>query len=130
MKQKVINVVYRKDSNSFPEWLKYEITLLNEDGTEETIPAYGKDLQDALSRVVHDQKAVQLSRRVQRIPEIIWVVLWFGYIIGWMQLTYRVSEEGQFDALFFTGGMVGITAITLYTAYWMRLRNRRRAEIE
>lgn len=130
MKQKVINVVYRKDSNSFPEWLKYEITLLNEDGTEETIPAYGKDLQDALSRVVHDQKAVQLSRRVQRIPEIIWVVLWFGYITGWMQLTYRVSEEGYFDALFFTSGMVGITAITLYTAYWMRLRNRRRAEID
>ena len=130
MKQKVINVVYRKDSNSFPEWMKYEITLLNEDGTEQTIPAYGKDLQDALSRVVHDQKAVQLSRRVQRIPEIIWVVLWFGYIIGWMQLTYRVSDEGSFDAVFFTAGMVGITAITLYVAYFMRLRNRRRASID
>ncbi len=55
MKQKVINATYRKDSNTFPDWLKYEFELLNEDGTTTKIPAYGKDLQDALSRVVHDK---------------------------------------------------------------------------
>jgi len=56
MKQKVIDVKYRKDSTQFPKWMKYEITLLNEDGSTDKIPAYGKDLQDALSRVVHDKK--------------------------------------------------------------------------
>ena len=49
MKQKVINVSYRKDSNKFEDWMKYEIEILNEDGSKELIPAYGKDLQDALS---------------------------------------------------------------------------------
>ena len=49
MKQKVIDVKYRKGSETFPDWLKYEVTILNEDGTTDLIPAYGKDLQDALS---------------------------------------------------------------------------------
>ena len=81
MKQKVINATYRKDSNTFPDWLKYEFEILNEDGTTEMIPAYGKDLQDALSRVVHDKKVVQVEQRTKRIPDIVWVVLWFGYIL-------------------------------------------------
>ena len=63
MKQKVINVSYRKDSQTFPEWMKYEIELLNEDGTTEKIPAYGKDLQDALSRVVHDFKVEKIEEQ-------------------------------------------------------------------
>jgi len=46
MKQKIINVSYRKESVAFPEWLKYEITILNENGSENIIPAYGKDLED------------------------------------------------------------------------------------
>ena len=56
MKKKVINVSYRKDSNTFEDWMKYEIEILHEDGVKEMIPAYGKDLQDVLSRVVHDEK--------------------------------------------------------------------------
>ena len=68
MKQKVIDVSYRKDSGAFPDWMKYEITLLNEDGTEEKIPAYGKDLQDSLSRVAHDKKVEAVEKKVERAP--------------------------------------------------------------
>ena len=38
MKQKVINVTYRKDSQSFPKWMKYEVEILNEDGTMARLP--------------------------------------------------------------------------------------------
>jgi hypothetical protein len=64
MKQKVINVKYRKSSDKFPNWMKYEVTLMGEDGTTELIPAYGKDLQDALSRVVHDRKAEKVVSKI------------------------------------------------------------------
>ena len=83
MKRKVLNVTYRKDSNTFSDWMKYEIEIMNEDGSREKIPAYGKDLQDALSRVVHDAKVERLEERTKRIPDLVWVVLWFGYILGW-----------------------------------------------
>lgn len=124
MKAKVIKVTYRKDSETFPQWLKYEVTLLHQDGTTQTIPAYGKDLQDALSRVVHDKKVIEIEKRVKRIPEIIWVILWFGYILGLMEFTYLVSPYDKFNGALFLGGMSLITLVTLWGKTWFRMRNR------
>jgi hypothetical protein len=80
-KRKVINVTYRKDSETFPKWMKYEIELLNEDGTTEVIPAYGKDLQDALSRVVHDTKVEKVSKVVDKVPTFVWPITWIGVMV-------------------------------------------------
>jgi hypothetical protein len=124
VKQKVINATYRKDSQTFPDWLKYEVELLNEDGSTEKIPAYGKDLQDALSRVVHDQKVEKIEKRTKRIPDLVWIILWFGYMLGWTMLTYEVSPYDQFDGLFFIGGIALITGITIWAKTWFRKRNR------
>lgn len=123
MKQKVIGVTYRKDSSQFPDWLKYEITLLNEDGTEERIPAYGKDLQDALSRVVHDKKVVEVEEKTRRIPDAVWVVLWFGYMLGLVELTYIISPDNAYRGIFFLGGIAVVTASVLRAKSWFRMRN-------
>ena len=126
MKQKVINATYRKDSETFPDWLKYEVELLNEDGSIDKIPAYGKDLQDALSRVVHDQRVDKVEKQTRRIPDIVWVILWFGYILGWTMLTYEVSPYNKFNGLFFVGGIALITGVTVWAKAWFRKRNRDR----
>jgi len=123
MKQKVINVEYRKDSNTFPDWMKYEVTILNEDGTTQKIPAYGKDLQDALSRVVHDKRVEKVEKRAKRIPDLVWIVLWFGYILGWVMLTYEVSPYNKFNGIFFVSGIALITGLTLWAKSWFRQRN-------
>lgn len=125
MKQKVINATYRKDSNAFPDWLKYEIEILNEDGTKEMIPAYGKDLQDALSRVVHDKRVVEVEKRTKRIPDIVWVVLWFGYMLGLSEYTTTL-EENSVKGIVFLGGTALITGLTLWAKAWFRMRNQDR----
>jgi len=79
MKSKVIKVDYRKESESFPDWMKFEITLLNEDGSKELIPAYGKDLQHALSRVVKSRKVDHLKEKTKKIPQEVWILLVFIY---------------------------------------------------
>ena len=122
MKQKVINVTYRKGSESFPEWMKYEITLLNEDGATTKIPAYGKDLQDALSRVVHDTKVEKIQRKTKRIPTLIWVVLWFGYITALWE--YSITLPREWTAVSFSIGMVAITFTVGYASNWFRKRNK------
>lgn len=124
MKQKVINVTYRKDSQTFPKWMKYEVEILHEDGTTQLIPAYGKDLQDALSRVVHDNRVDKVESRVKRIPDLVWAILWFGYILGWTMLTYEISPHNKFNGIFFVGGIGLITLITLLGKSWFRKRNR------
>lgn len=123
MKKKAIHAEYRKTSESFPEWLKYEVTILSEDGNTTKVPAYGKDLQDALSRVVHDEKVEKLEKRTKRIPDLVWAVLWFGYILGWTILTYEVSPYNKFDGLFFVSGLALITGLTLWAQTWFRRRN-------
>lgn len=126
MKQKVINATYRKDSNTFPEWLKYEVEILNEDGTKEMIPAYGKDLQDALSRVVHDKRVVEVEKRTKRIPDVVWVALWFGYMLGLSEYTTTMLENNSTRGIVFLGGTALITGLTLWAKAWFRMRNQDR----
>lgn len=127
MKQnrKVLNVKYRKDSKTFPDWMKYEIEILNEDGSIDIIPAYGKDLQDALSRVEHDSKVEKVSKVIKKIPDFIWLVLWFSFIS--ILTTYVMSNLDLFGAWagsIFVGGMLLITGITMSIHNWFTLRNR------
>jgi len=117
MKQKVTNVTYRKDSETFPKWMKYEIEILNEDGTTELIPAYGKDLQDALSRVVREKKIRKVEQTTERIPMAVWLMLWFMYmgilIIGYYETT---------NHWIFLGGIIGIVAVIGSLNWWSRKR--------
>lgn len=123
MKQKVLNVTYRKDSNTFSDWMKYEIEILNEDGTVEKIPAYGKDLQDALSRVVHDKKVYQIEKKAKRIPDVVWVVLWFGYILALADFSMSMEYTNRVKSVVFLGGLSLVTGLTLWAKAWFRLRN-------
>ena len=118
MKKKAIHAEYRKTSESFPEWLKYEITILNEDGTTEKVPAYGKDLQDALSRVVHDEKVEKLTEKTNFIPWWGWVIIWFSYL---SVISFWWRQTGNTDVL----GIGILSAMTLIVIlmFWGRERN-------
>jgi hypothetical protein len=121
MKQKVIDVKYRKDSTKFPEWMKYEVTLLNEDGSTEIIPAYGKDLQDALARVVHDNKIDKIEPKIKNIPAIIWAMIWFGYVIALSIYSFTLPEG--WNASVFLLGIASITLTVGYISFWFKKRN-------
>ena len=123
MKRKAIKAEYRKNSGSFPDWLKYEVTILSEDGKMSKVPAYGKDLQDALSRVVHDEKVEKVAKTTKRIPDLVWVLMWFGYMFGLVQLTFLYSGYNEFNGLFFICGMLILTTAILSVKNWLRLRN-------
>jgi len=121
MKRKAVKATLRKESQTFDGWLKYEVEIQNENGSIETVPAYGKDLQDALSRVVHDEMVVELEKKTKRIPDGIWVTLWFGYIFS---LTLAVqSVEQELRSIFILGGLALITTLTLAAKRWFRKRN-------
>jgi hypothetical protein len=118
MKQKVIDVHYRKDSNAFPDWMKYEVTLLNEDGTEEKIPAYGRDLQDSLSRVAHDKKVKAVERKVEKAPIGVWLVTWLSYMGSISALAVAYNSP-----LILSIGLAIAVLAGLYTQWWFRTRN-------
>lgn len=123
MKRKAINASLRKESKSYKGWLKYEVEIMNEDGSVDSIPAYGKDLQDALSRVVHDEKVQKVTTKTKKIPELVWAILWFGYVAGWTILTFEVSPNKDHQAAFLLVGLATITIATLWLIRWFRRRN-------
>lgn len=123
MRRKVLNVTYRKDSRTFDDWMKYEIEIMNEDGSTEKIPAYGKDLQDALSRVVHDERVEKLEKRTKRIPDTVWVVLWFGYILALSDFSMSMEYSNGVKSVVFLSGITFVTGLTLWAKAWFRQRN-------
>ena len=127
MKAKVINVTYRKDSETFPKWMKYQITLLWEDGKTESIPAYGKDLQDALSRVVHDQqveKVTELGNRIgEKFPFWAFALMWFIYVGGLVTIVINTD-----DHWYFGGGIVLPVLLLGLFNLWTQQKNKDKNE--
>lgn len=119
MKKKAIHVEYRKTSESFPDWMKYEVTILQEDGKTVKVPAYGKDLQDALSRVVHDDRIEKISKTTEKLPSWIWILLWFSYLFA-LIIWYMQSN----NQLVMTIGLTVILPIFGWLAYWGQPKNK------
>ena len=118
MKRKAIHAQLRKESKTFEGWLKYEVTIQNPDGTTEKVPAYGKDLQDALSRVVHDEKVEKINQKVRTIPHWAWATGWFGYL-GFISLWWQQSGNVNILASGVLSGMILLLIVML----WSRDRN-------
>ena len=118
MKQKIINVTYRKESIAFPDWLKYEIVILNEDGSEDIIPAYGKDLEDAISRVKHDKRVEVVEKRIEKSPIWVWLLIWISYMGVVSSLAVEYSSP-----IIVSVGLSGAVLIGLYFQWWTRNRN-------
>jgi hypothetical protein len=118
MRQKIINVTYRKESIAFPDWLKYEIVILNEDGSEDTIPAYGKDLEDAISRVKHDKRVEVVEKSIEKSPIWVWLLIWISYMGVISSLAVEYSSP-----IIVSIGLSGAVLIGLYFQWWIRNRN-------
>lgn len=125
MKRKVIKVEYRKDSESFPEWLKYEITILNENGLTEKVPAYGKDLQDALSRIVHDERAEKIKEKAEKTPLWIWALVFLGYLT--LISTWSVNNNQPIVVIV---GLLSVLAIIFGVNKMLQKRNRNKLNYE
>ena len=118
MKRKAIHAQLRKESQTFDGWLKYEVTIQNPDGTTEKVPAYGKDLQDALSRVVHDEKVQKINKKVKVVTWWGWASIWFGYL-GFISFWWQQSQNTDILA----GGVLSAMVILVFVMLWSKDRN-------
>lgn len=73
-----IQAEWQRDSESAPGFNKYFITIREIDGTEVRVPAYGRDMQDALSRIVKRERTEKLVETTERIPDFVYVLLFLG----------------------------------------------------
>ena len=73
-----IQAEWQRDSSSSPGFNKYLITIRELDGKETRVPAYGRDMQDALSRLVKTERTEKLVETTERIPQWVFVLAFLG----------------------------------------------------
>ena len=61
-KRKAIDCKLVRSSNSNPGYFKYEVTIQEEDGSTHVQPAYGKDMQDAIERLVWNERVTKVAK--------------------------------------------------------------------
>ena len=123
-KRKAIHAELRKESKSFEGWLKYEVTIKNTDGSIEVVPAYGKDLQDALKRVVHDEMVHKIEDKVVgKISLTGWAIDWFLGMTLSVISVYSTIEH-KYAGYWIVGVILLYGIATLSINNWFTLKNR------
>lgn len=73
-RRKAIDCKLVAPSKSSPGYFKYEITIQEVDGTVNKVPAYGKDMQDAISRLVWTERVEKASNKTLIVSLVIaWI---------------------------------------------------------
>ena len=109
-KRRAIDCKIVEKSKKNPGYCKYMITISEMDGTIHKQPAWGKDMQDALSRLMNTERTVKVEKRLEKNP-FVFFVLWMAVMLApvmWNDLTYTpwfiLWMFGSISALFLIAG--------------------------
>ena len=106
-------------SKNNPGYCKYMITIAELDGTVHKQPAYGKDMQGALSRLINKERSVKIENKVTKNPG--WVFLLWLALMGWP--TFIMTETKQSTHLFYVFG--GVVLLMGLLAWWNYYINKK-----
>lgn len=106
-----------KRSSTHKGYCKYMITIGEKDGTIHKQPVYGKDMQDALSRVIKKELTVKVERKLETNVGFIFVV-WL-IVMGAPAIFTEVNSPWY---LLYTFG--SIVVATIMAAWWYNHVNK------
>jgi hypothetical protein len=118
---KAIHAELRKGSTAFDGWLKYEVTIEYPDGKKEKVPAYGKDLQDALSRVAHDKKVEQLAKT--KLPLVTGIFLSVLIASTFAVIGFNLDRLGDNAGPVVVAAVGLLSTLTLSIVNWFNIKS-------
>jgi hypothetical protein len=77
-RRKAIKAELIRASKDHPGYFKYKVTIEEVDGTVHDVPAYGKDMQDAIERLVWVERIEKVTRAKGIMP--MFAVLLLGVV--------------------------------------------------
>lgn len=106
-----------KRSSTHKGYCKYMITIGEKDGTIHKQPVYGKDMQDALSRVIKKELTVKVERKLETNVGLIFII--------WLVVMGAPAIFAEVDSpwyLLYTFG--SIVVATIVAAWWYNHVNK------
>ena len=114
-RRRAIDCKILKKSTTHTNYYKYEITVAETDGTKTTHPVYGKDMQNALKRLMNQEKTSKVERKLETNTGLIflsWLV-----VMGAPAILFGAQNTPYYLAAIF-GSIIMITVVaTLWYNY-------------
>ena len=98
-------------SKANPGYCKYMITIAELDGTIHKQPAYGKDMQDALSRLMKQEMTVKVERKLSAG----WIFIIWCLIMSWPMILMPGMDGNPLWILY---SFITVFSIFGLTAWW------------
>ena len=98
-------------SKTSPGYLKYEVTIGEKDGTIHTQPAYGKDMQGALARLMNTERTVKIERKLETNTGLIFLV-WL-LVMGTPAIFFGAQNTPWYLAYTF-GGIILLMTVSVF----------------
>ena len=105
-RRRAIDCKLIRKSKSNPGYLKYQVTIAEKDGTVHKQPAYGVDMQDALSRLINKERTVKVEKKL--------TVSWF------LAILIEINNSPKYLVYPFAG----IILLTGILAWWYHYVNK------
>lgn len=93
-RRRALNCTLTDESTNNPGYFKYDVTIGEKDGTVHTQPAYGKDMQDALSRLINKERTVKVENRATNNPFLVFLI-WVA-LMGWPAILMDTTNQPVF----------------------------------
>ena len=110
-RRRAIDCELLEKSKTHKGYCKYLVTIAEMDGTIHKQPCYGKDMQDALSRLMNTERTVKIEKKMERNPSIfflIWLAVMALPVLIHQELTYTpwfiLYMFGAFASMFLLAG--------------------------
>ena len=104
-----------------PNYFRYEVTIQESDGEVYKAPAFGKDMQDALSRLVWNQRTDAVSRLAGRKPWMQFIPLLSLFcVLG----VFAMQSETYDNPAWILGGIASVGAILGIAILWTKHLNK------
>ena len=107
-RRRAIECKFVEKSKTNPGYLKYEITICEKDGTIHKQPAYGKDMQDAISRLINIERTQKLEKQLYKNPFVVFL-LWIALMV-W-PLFFGLASDSPNMILYSFGGVILLTLL-------------------
>jgi len=72
---------------------------------------------------IKEEIVFKLEKKTKRIPDLVWVVLWFGYILGLANFAMSMWASNTIKSVVFISGLTFVTGLVLLAKNWFRQRN-------
>ncbi len=108
-----------RKSNSNPEYFRYEVTVGELDGSITKHPVYGKDMQDAITRLLHQERTAKIEKKMERNP-LLFFLVWMAV----MAIPVLIHQDLTYTPWFILYMFATFTAIFLFAGYWQSYLER------